>query len=726
MLHQAAYHDIRRFVLSLSESELKPCITLVRYGIVPTPSETSLWPKLPQSLLAKLFSGNPTLTHPSEIGQTFFEVSCNPTISSVILSLALSVKPSAARIKELFRESVSKEVKVMESTPRPARINWDVFFKPTPGQCFVTDHQRNDATPQVLEVHAALRRFRNKVSFSRIWPHATTRGISRSAQLSLLKSRTVRSGVPLVNSDSSLCSLDVVRHYIHTSKWCSGICELKQKWYPHGLSPRSYFSQGGDAIRVSAYLRNFFNDLCDSYIPTERFSRVDGNRLRCPPGGHFLIYDLTSFTSNFHEQERLLRSMASFFRGTTVFLIGPCLSLIERDLGDMIDEYCDTVNVLPPYEFNKEILDLGWPFPELHHRVAGFLGVPGNIASCTWAHGVSVGASLLDWSHQSAAGDDGVTGVNDKSESEVRKTVNSLGLFHSDKASTTLDTGHASYLKRRFEQIGDAGRMYTRVDFPLLGAVNTILEEDLRFPKLSEDRGRMRKSVASSVAKVFRDVFATTKGVIPDDVLGFLLQFLGEVYTKAGLPRHGMVRKMYGSDLESTNNRIDAAVVFPLQERYFRRDPDVLLCEEFLPWSLEVPIQTDVELSFSDGERWNKGETFLSQSSRPLEQLVRLGYAVRRESERMTVYGLEAREYFRRLVSGDFRKQQFEYESLVELSPDQLRSIGLSGVRDLDWKKLFGIGDTGRSRLSFRRQYQDFDDVIDTSAFFPESIGDLY
>lgn len=726
MLHQTAYSDIRRFVLSLNELELKPCITLVRYGIVPSPSETSLWPKLPQSLLAKLFSGNPSLTHPSEIGQTFFEVSCNPTISSVILSLALSVKPSPNRVKELFRESLSKEVKVMESSPRSTSINWDIFFKPIPGQCFVTSHQRTDATPQILEVHSALRRFRNRMSYSRIWPHATSRGISKSAQQSLLKLRLKRAKIPLVHSDSSLCSLDVIRHYIHTSCWPSGICELKQKWYPHGLSPRSYFSQGGEAIRVSSYLRNFFNDLCDSYIPTERFSRVDGNRLRCPPGGHFLIYDLTSFTSNFHEQERLLRSMATFFRGTIVFLIGPSLSLIERDLGDMIDEYCDTVNVLPPYEFNKGILDLGWPYPELHHRVAGFLGVPGNIASCTWAHGVSVGASLLDWSHQSAAGDDGNAGVDDKSEQEVRKTVSLLGLFHRDKASTTLDTGNASYLKRRFEQIGDRGRMFQRVDFPLLGAINTILEEDLRFPKLSEDRGRMRKSVASSVAKVFRDVFETTQGEISDDVLGFLLQFLDEVYSKAGLPRHGMVRKMYGSSLESVHNRIDAAVVFPLQERYFRRDPDALLCEEFLPWSLEVPIQTDVELSFPDGERWPQGKSFLSRSSRPLEQLVRLGYVLRKESERMTVYGLEAREHFRRLVSEDFREQEFEYESLLEITSDQLKSIGLSGVRDSDWKKLFGVGDTGRSRLSFRRQYQDFDDVVDTSAFFPESIGDLY
>jgi hypothetical protein len=726
MLHQTAYDDIRDFVLSLNYADLKPCITLVRYGIVPSPHETALWSKLPDSLLSKLFSGDPTLTQPSEIGRLFFEVSTNPLISSIIISLALSVKPTAHQIKESFKESVSKEVKVMESSPRSAEINWDVFFNPIPGQCFATRHQRFDATPQILQIHSSFKRFRSRLSFSRIWPYATTRGISKTSQIELLKTREIQPGVPLTNSDQSICSLDIVRHFIHHGVWISGCCELKQKWYPHGLSPRTYFAQGGDAIRVSSYLRSFFNDFTDTYIPTERFSRVDGSRLECPPGGHFFIYDLTSFTSNFHEQEPFLRSMASFFRETTVFLIGPNLSLIEQQVGDLIDEYCDIVNVLPAYRLNKEILDIGWPFPELHHRVAGFLGVPGNIASCTLAHGISVGASLQDVSHQSAAGDDGNAGVTDISEPEVIKTVKLLGTFHDEKGSSTKHTPNASYLKRRFEQVGLQGRMYSRVDFPLLGAVNTLESRDLRFPKLSEDRGRVRKSVASSTAKVFRDLFAETWGEIAVDVAEFALAFLSEVYSKAGLPRHGMVRKMYGSDLESKTNRIEAAVVFPIHERYLRRDPDLVLCEEFLPWSLEVPIRSDVELSFHVGEGWDAGQSFLCRSSRSLEQLVRLGYVVRKESERKTVYGVEAREYFRRIVTEDFREQEFEYEAVLDMSAEQLNSIGLSGTSDRDWRKLFGGGGSFHSNLSFRRQYEDFDLVVDTRDPFLEDIGNLY
>lgn len=724
MIPQTAYDSVRRFVLALEEHELKPCITLVRYGITPTPSVQALWSKLPQSLLKKLFVTPIELAQPSESGEIFFNVSNNPLISSTIISLALSVRPSANQVIQAYRDSVSKEVKVMEGLSAPAKINWNCFFDPIPGQCYVLPHQQHDCTPQVLEIHSAFHRFREKIRYSRIWPYGTTRGISRSAELSAIRLRELsKTKIGLVNDIGGLCSLDLVRLYIHEGVWSSGVCELKQRWYASGLTPRTYFAQGGDAIRVSSYLRSFFNDFTDTFLPTERYSRVDGSRLTCPDGGYFFIYDLTSFTSNFHEQESFLRSMATFFRETTVFLIGPHLSLIESSVGDLIDEYCDVVNHLPPYEFNKGILDFGLDALHFFHHVAGFLGVPGNLASCTLAHGIAIGVNLTSTSHQSTAGDDGNVGVTEQTEPAIVKTVRALGLFNREKGSSTQLTPHGSYLKRRFEQVGNQGKMTERVDYPLLGAVNSFVTRDPRFPKLSENRSQIRRSMASSCAKVFRDIFRLSGGQAETGVFDYALAFLSDVYSKVQLPTSGMVRKMYGSDSDRETKRVDAAVVFPLSMRYLKRDPDVVLCEEFLPWFIEVPVGTDEIVSFPEGKGWFVGEKVRGRSSRALEQLVRLGFIEKAETERIVVYGVEARDYFRRIVSEDFREQEFEYTPLFDLSPLQLQSIGLSGYDELSWKRQFKTSSAfTTSNFSFRRKYADLDRPNET---FPSDLHAL-
>jgi len=725
----STFSDIMVFVEQLEVLEIKPCISLVRHGIIPLPIDTILWESIPMSLFNKLFQSydnyGPVFTR---LGEAFFRVSTNPLISSSIISFCLAKVPTEEEIANRFLTSISKEVQVMESSARPPKINWKVFFTPTPGDCFILPHQRFDCTPFAMKINQGFRRFRDSIAYSRIWPHGTSRGISTSAQRSLEKLRKEENVVWMTPEDfrRQISSMDVVKHYLRNGSWPSGACELKQKWYPSGLAPRTYFAQGGDAIRVSCYLRNFFNDFTDSYIPTERRARVDGSRLICPDGGYFFIYDLTSFTSNFHEQLSFLLSMAAFFRDTRVYLVGHELSMNEKYLGEMIEEYCDVVNNFPPFEYNKSILDFSLDSIVFFHHVAGFLGVPGNLATCTLAHGISVGITTKNEERQSCAGDDGNIGLADEEEElEATKTLHCLGKVQEEKLSTTKDSGRGSYLKREFKQDGEQGVLVDRVDFPLMGAVNLMQRDDPRFPELSKDRTRLRKSIASSTAKLVRDLYSFSAGYYKPGVLEYVLLFLKDVYAKGALPTSGMVRGLYGSDLDLESFRIDAAVVFPISERYFRRDPDVVLTEDFLPWVVEVPVWTDEDITFQEEEEWYRGETRVGKSSPTLEKLTKFGYLEREETERITLVGEEARLHFRRFTMSDFQRQEYRYTALTDLSKHQIKNIGLSGFDNFRWKDSF-YGESVTAPLQFRSRYKDPDRVVDVLSESSLGLEDLY
>lgn len=727
-LARSSLSDIRDFITSLDQHEIKPCISLVRHGFIPSLADRSLVATIPETLLAKLFDRFDSEVIPTEIGLVFFRVAIDPLISSSIISFCLARIPSQVEIDTAFLNSLSKEVIVMEGTKRPATIAWRQFFEPTHHDCFILPHQEHDSTGFAVTVNASFRRFRDLIEYSRIWPHGTNRGISRSAQDSLRFLRSVDDTAWMTMEDwtSQISSLMVIKHYLHTGSWASGNCEIKQKWYPSGLTPRTYFAQGGDAIQASCYLRNFFNEFTDTYVPTERIARVDGSRLICPDGGYFFIYDLTSFTSNFHEQLSFLQSMADFFRETIVYTVGKDLLLQEQTIGDMIDTYCNTVNDLPKYEFQRDILDFALDSITFVHHVAGFLGVPGNLVTCTLAHGVSIGVTIRDVRMQSCAGDDGNIGVpGEKEEMDARKTIHLLGTFNDSKASTTRENGRGSYLKRSFKQVENKGFLFNRVDFPLLGAVNVMEKDDPRFPGLSKDRKRLRQSIAASTAKLFRDLFLSSQGNLTDDVIEYILSYLRLVYGKAGLPTSGMVRGLYGSDIDREGFAIKAAVVFPLSERYLKRDPDLVLTEDFLPWVLDIPVQTDTQIVFKEGERWEQGSDRLGRSNPALEKLVKFGYVERAETERITVIGEEARRHFRRLLREDFEKQEYRYTAMLPLTSQQLSSIGLVESSDYFWRRLF-FESYQPYQLSKRVKYQDLDHVTDIFSESSLGLEDLY
>jgi hypothetical protein len=703
------FHECQRIISDLEEDDCKPVVVLVRYGVIPKPSDTTLWGKLTETLFHLLYyydERTRTLSL-SLNGLQFFAVSTRPVISSSIISMVLSRIPTPDRIEALRIQSISKELSVMESTPRPATIAWNHFFDPS-----LNDYSIGEGIPpnpdMTYHIRRSLTHFRRQVSDRIIWPYSTRRGISQ--ETSRIYMGSVQHIVkPWFDVDrdlnSPISSRDVVAYFLHYGSWIPGYCEMKQRWYPSGLTPRTYFAQGGDAIRVSCYLREFFNDLCDCFIPTERYMRVDGSRLITYDDGYFFIYDLTSFTSNFHEQYSFLCHTADFFRGTNVFCVSTGLTLVPSDLGDLIMEYADTINLNPRYQFSPKILVHTEGLPPPVHKVAGFLGVPGNLATCTLAHGLLISQHLSSVENQSTAGDDGCVGCrNDEHQHDIENTIQLLGIFQSDKGSTTRFQQAASYLKRRFSQVNHQAVMFERVEFIMLSLVNSVKNTDPRFPEISYSPSKLRSSIAKASVQLIRSLFLFTQGVYLTGEREYIMDFLSYVYRVVDLPKGGQLRGMLFDDCDSIR-QVQDSLVFPLDSDYLQQDPDVLISERFLPWVVAFPEITDTICSDYSGP-WLPGESRTFRMSPHTEKLVKYGWLRRQMTPKRYIVGEDARKFFRRLMKDEIRNLEYEYTCLIPLSVQVLEDLQVYKVGSLQTRKSLGVyGSYGKSYTDLDTPY---------------------
>jgi hypothetical protein len=251
-----------------------------------------------------------------------------------------------------------------------------------------------------------------------------------------------------------------------------------------------------------------------------------------------------------------------------------------------------------------------------------------------------------------------------------------IGLFQKEKGSTTDHGQAASYLKRRFLQNGKMATLIQRVEYPLLSLVHAYIKPDPRFPELSLDRKKIRSSIAKSLVSFIRSCFEYTNGHYLTGELECIIDFLSYIYRLANLPRGGQVRGMLFDDSD-TIRKVNDAIVFPLERRYFEEDPDQLLVERFMPWVVHVPEMTEKTIFDFEGD-WYHDETRVCQMSGGLEQLVKYGWVSRKQSNKRVLVGVDARRYFRRLMKEEIIELEYEYTARADLPSDLLVRLGIT------------------------------------------------
>jgi hypothetical protein len=166
-----------------------------------------------------------------------------------------------------------------------------------------------------------------------------------------------------------------------------GPVEVRCSWKYNVLKSRLYFAQGGDTFHSSKYVQPIFNLLADSLEITHTMNRVFEPLSVLSKDDFVIIYDYASFTSTLQEIVSFLEELSTFFHGVTVFLVGDKDNLIPVDLGDLLAEYNRDCNYNALFDIGR-VASFSDESDFLLYHTCGMLGVPGNIQSCTFLHGI--------------------------------------------------------------------------------------------------------------------------------------------------------------------------------------------------------------------------------------------------------------------------------------------------------------------------------------------------
>jgi hypothetical protein len=277
---------------------------------------------------------------------------------------------------------------------------------------------------------------------------------------------------------------DIERMYSRGEGYVDGTVEMRQAWKYNDLKPRTYFASGGTMYYPSRYIQPVMNALVDSFPSTDTYGRFSVERFAALSTDELVIlYDYTSFTSSMSEQKHFLVELAHEMRGTSVILIDTLQGPTPKDLGDLIEEY----NVFCNYEGEFSMADRLGVEGIYRHICASFLGIYGNISSCTALHGISLVSMLTNLDGASVIGDDAMARFmkGNMSMEEFHAGVLKLGSVHREKykefdeefieeEGTQPRSWH--YAKRPIKRL--AGKMYQGrlIDWPLIPYMITSVE----------------------------------------------------------------------------------------------------------------------------------------------------------------------------------------------------------------------------------------------------------
>jgi hypothetical protein len=510
----------------------KPLLLFARYGRFPINEKSTLFGRIYPALKALL---GHAFGYLSDITTQPIDVICsrfdswyddfeNPITRGAIVQMCELVRIPRKDEDHIRHEALEKEISVYRRVvlERPL-IHWDAMWN---GGSFVPESEMGQWA--TADIGFALRESLMKIRRTTIFPSMSRKLLPARAREWLKERPSHVFEDPDISTPAELEKFYIV-HGVHFE----GPSELKQRWYMHGIVPRTYATAGESAYTYSKYLKEVWNILWNSMPSTEKFGRVDVTRLRRSGAKFsFAMYDLTTFTSNFETHRDFVLSLSRFL-DVEVNAFDGRKGYHSMSLKVLLEEYANNLCVgVKWYTEMGGLQDIDEDF----HAVAGLLGIIGNIASCGFAHGVFL-RSLVDSMEESGvAGDDAIfvylikTGWRPKTDTIGKY----LGTLAHDKVYD-FEEEDSVYLKRGVRETGDG---------------NLQLSEYIMFPKTlflaKNDTERFRESrdihferylfermFVSSLGSTFRSA-----GRIRTDYTLFR-SFLLDLYNRLSLPITG-------------------------------------------------------------------------------------------------------------------------------------------------------------------------------------------
>jgi hypothetical protein len=570
----------------------------------------------------------------------------------LLISLCISLPMSEQAVKDTYTSMLAKEMLVMESSPLPTAINYNCFF----GEYTSPIHPSVRPNPrQASAIHTLIERWIMSLEEKQyIIPHITNKLCAKETQT--LVNERYPGYVSFEEEGATQADLEYL--YMSEGDLLEGSpCEIKQRWYTSGLTPRTYYAAGSDAYHKSKYVRDALNSLCDFLPPTERFSRVNPHRIVLSSSdSHALIYDLTSFTSNMHEQRHFMQRLALYCLGRTVRVIDAVEGVVERDLGLLLSEY-NEMNNQPSYS-SRKFLGEG---VELTHHVAGFLGVYGNLASCTFLHGAIMSQIVDSFSQLGVAGDDGL--IDSYDDYTTFFVIRLLGLMEESKGYNTIDAGWQVYLKRPIRQFQN--RVFAE-SFALYSMIEHLFDEDdKRFFPMPRSKMERKASLASATVVYLRSL---SRLVLPSSDKELVYAFLVGIYKRSGFPESGYLPNI--SQVRSENDqRIPSTLIPSLGLDLIGKEPIESTIQSLYDNVAVLPERT-LEMVPIDKSLCFCGGTFEATGSGLLSYLRKLGF-VELEQGSVVYSGEEGLQMLLRYYSSQRTYAKYTVNVLRDI-PDHL------------------------------------------------------
>lgn len=534
-----------------------------------------------------------------------------PLLAGLILQLVHLAPMDDKSVVDTYRQSMVKEMTVMESVRRECTINFEPFF----GEYDEQIHESIPSNPTVCRyIHAGIDRWISSLQSQILYPKMSSKTVSKATSQELWRIDQQYE----LNNDVGVTGIDLERVYHVYGVEVPGPCEMRQKWYYSQLKPRTYYAQGGDAYKTSKYLASAFVELCDTLPATNRRTRVEPSRITIrSPSADVVYYDLTSFTSNMHTQAEFCYRLSRYCYGKKVRLMDSYHGVIEVDLGDLISDYTRTNLCNPSYTLPSKYDN---PTTVHYHSVAGFLGVYGNIATATFIHGI-VMASLHEYlDENNVAGDDGLDVTED-----AQVTLNAAGLIGevSDEKTFRESEGCCIHLKRPITRMGQRLIHGQLITWPSLEPIQD--EPDPRYPYLKNlTRREKRDMLAGSITAFLRKLQFLR---LDNHELDLIDTFLSYLYDTYDLPREGCVPQV---------TRSRSGFISAYEKRYIGMDPIYNTIVRSYTGIAKLPLRDRVKWEYGMFEEG----VFRCNSTKLLKHLTALGYLEQEKSHRY-VFGEE-------------------------------------------------------------------------------------
>lgn len=569
-------------------------------------------------------------------------------------------------VQQKRMESFMKEVSVMDTDAYQPNIDFSPFF----GNYHTPLHTSIPANPDMAKiVHESI-----KTWLQRITTHVHTPTMSRKCLPSFTRQELHRYIDLLVEEPSVATPASLERIYVKEGIHLDGPCEISQRWYTNGLVPRTYFVAGPTAYNDTKYTKWLWNDLVDCLVCTNRRNRVNPRRIFVDGCKTAVFYDLTTFTSNMGLQRPFLDQLSLYCHGVTVTVMDSVIGPRDVDVGDLIKTY-NQMNVFPEYR-NDELFDV-WNGV---HGVGGFLGVFGNIATCTFLHGAIL-LQLAEKDHEcGCAGDDAVICIED--EDRVYACISLLGVLAIEKTYNLRDTD-VVYLKRRtWQNHRDFCLQSSRyIQFPsFIWAVD--FSKEFRFTREASLTRREKFDIAASSLQATFSSMASLS--FKWETRTLLHSFLERYYLMCSMPCHGCVPQLNEVKNDYTRRFV------PHLDSLGSRDFIAITIEELYTGIAYLP---DRETRDVYGIHPRKMTYFRSQGSEYLTFLERLGY-IQKKHKPTRVY---SDEKGLQMLLAEFTTRDpawFVYE-ITEDVPEWIRGgvMEIEGIYETEWEGVYGTDD---------------------------------